>query len=145
MSPNSQSLSKEADKIFPSTSDFHFPGMDQSPPHLANENEASAPTYSCYELMPKDELAPKLKLVFKNGNRCTFPYAYLLRIEYDVNGTLSVFTSDKEIIIQGRGLDELEDRLYDNQVKWISESQQSFDVRSEKVFVKEIEVRDRKK
>ncbi|WP_367389091.1 hypothetical protein [Lewinella sp. LCG006] len=121
MSLNSQSLSQEADKIFPSTSDFHFPGMSQSL-RSVNENEDPGLLHGCYELVPKGELAPKLKLVFKNGNRCTFPYAYLLRTEFDVQGTLTVFTSEKVIVIHGRGLDELENRLYDSQVKWISES-----------------------
>ncbi|MEO0686347.1 MAG: hypothetical protein AAFY76_15250, partial [Cyanobacteria bacterium J06649_11] len=121
----------------------HFPGMDESH-RTANENEKSVPIHNCYELAPKGELAPKLKLIFKSGNRCTFPYAYLLRTEYDVQGILSVFTADKEIIIRGRGLDELEDRLYDNQVKWISESQKPFDTNSERVFVKSIEVKDKK-
>ncbi len=31
-------------------------------------------------------------------------------------------TSEKEIVIEGRGLDYLEGRLYDNQVVWIRES-----------------------
>jgi hypothetical protein len=111
----------------------------------ANQNDQEAVRQEdCFELVPKDEMAPKLKFIFRNGNRCTIPYTYLIRTEFDMAGTLSLFTSEKEIVIEGRGLDYLEDRLYDNQVVWIRESKQAFDSGQDWVFVKGIEVRDRK-
>ena len=144
MSKTSQSFRQEAEKDYKSTSEFHFPGIDQEL-ESANQNDQEQKIDSCYELMPKGEKAPKLKLIFKNGNRCTFPYAYLLRIEFNVDGFLYIYTSEKEIAIEGRGLDHLEDRLYDNQVKWIRESRLSFDIKQGQVFVKSVEVRERQK
>jgi hypothetical protein len=58
-------------------------------------------------------------------------------------GTLSLFTSEKEIVIEGRGLDFLEERLYDNQMVWIRESKGTFDSGQDRVFVKGIKVRNR--
>lgn len=143
MSQTSQSFRHEAEKTSTSTSEFHFPGMDQVL-ESANQNEQETiQSDACFELVAKDQIAPKLKFIFKNGNRCTIPYAYLLRTEFDMAGILSLFTSDKEIVIEGRGLDFLEDRLYENQVVWIRESKASFDSGQDRVFVKGIEVRDR--
>mgnify|MGYP006287955221 FL=1 len=142
MNPTSQSFRHEAEKTFTSTSEFHFPGMEQGLAS-ANENAPETLVNSCFELVPKGQMAPKLKLIFKNGNRCTFPYAYLLRTEYDTNGILTLFTSEKEIVIEGRGLDFIEDMLYGNQVKWIQESLATLDVIQEKVFIKGMEIRER--
>jgi hypothetical protein len=111
----------------------------------ANENEQeTVQSDACFELMPKDEMAPKLKFIFRNGNRCTIPYAYFLRMEFDIEGILYLFTTEKEVVIEGRGLDYLEDRLYDNQVVWIRESKGALDAGQSRVFVKRVEVWDRK-
>lgn len=88
-------------------------------------------------------MTPKLKFIFRNDNRCTIPYTYLIRTEFNMAGFLSLFSSEKEIVIEGRGLDYLEDRLYDNQVVWIRESKQAFDSGQDRVLVRGIEVRDR--
>ncbi len=144
MSQTSQSFRQEAEKTSTSTSEFHFPGMDQEL-ESANQNKQEAVQLdACFELMPKEEMAPKLKFIFRNGNRCTIPYAYLLRTEFDMAGTLFLFTTEKEIVIEGRRLDYLEEMLYENQVKWIRESNLSFDPSRDRVFVTGIEVRDRK-
>lgn len=144
MSETFQSFRHEAEKKFTSTSEFHFPAMDKVL-ESANQNEQEAVLQEdCFELVPKDEMAPKLKFIFRNGNRCTIPYTYLIRTEFDMAGTLSLFTSEKEIVIEGRGLDYLEDRLYDNQVVWIRESKQAFDSGQDRVFVRRIEIIDRK-
>ncbi len=143
MNETSQSFQQEAEKIFTSTSECHFPGMDQVL-ESANQNEQEASLQeACFELLPKDEMAPKLKFIFRNGNRCTIPYAYLLRVEFDVAGVLSLFTSEKEIVIKGRGLGFLEDWLYDNQVIWVRESNITVDLGRDKVFIKSIELRKR--
>ena len=143
MNPTSQSFQQEAEKKFPSTSDFHFPGMDHTP-ETANQNNVETLSSNCLELVAKDQMAPKLKFILSNGNRYTFPYAYIVRIEYDVQGVLSVFTSEKEIAIYGQGLDFVEDRLYDNQVKWIKEAKQNLNINQAKILVKSIEIKDRK-
>jgi hypothetical protein len=143
MSETSQSFRHEAEKIFTSTSEFHFPGMDQVLESANQNGQETVQSDACFELLPKDERAPKLKFIFRNGNRCTIPYAYFLRTEFDMAGTLSLFTSEKEIVIEGRGLDFLEERLYDNQMVWIRESKGTFDSGQDRVFVKGIKVRNR--
>ena len=142
MNPTSQSIRHEAEKNFPSTSEFHFPGMDQVL-ESANQNDEKILTSSCLELVPKDQMAPKLKFILSNGNRYTFPYAYVLRTEYDVEGVLSIFTSEKEIIIHGRGLDYIEDRLYENQVKCIKEMKHSLRNGQSQIFVEQVTIKDR--
>ena len=144
MNQPSEFFHQKAQKSFTSTSEFHFPGMDKVL-ESANENKLEPLIEACYELVPKDQMAPKLKFIFKNGNRCTFPYAYFLRTEFDASGILYLFTSEKEIIIEGRGLDYIEEMLYENQVKWIRESNLSLDPKLDRVFVKGIEVRERQK
>ncbi len=46
---------------------------------------------------------------------------------YDMNGILSIFTPEKEIVIEGRDLNYIGKMLYKNMVKWIRESGLSFD------------------
>ncbi|MEM6628840.1 MAG: hypothetical protein AAF694_04175 [Bacteroidota bacterium] len=116
--------------------------MDQSL-ESANQNSRSATTSPCVGLAPENHRAPKLRLIFKNGNRCTIPYAYFLRTEYNSEGSLSLFTVEKEVVIQGRGLDLLEDWLYDNHVVWIKESHVVFDGSAEPIYVSGIEVKER--
>ncbi len=126
-----------------SATDFNILEKDQL--HItANENMGPPPQEdACLELEIKDSPAVKLRLELKNGNRCFFPYAYMLRAEYDTKGVLTIFTSEQEIIIKGRGLDYIEDRLYDSQVKSIKESRISMDSGQGAVFVNSIEIFDR--
>ena len=142
MNQTSHSFRQEAEKKFTSNTDLYFPGMDQSM-ESANQNSKSATASPCIGLAPENHRAPKLKLIFKNGNRCTIPYAYFLRTEYNSEGSLSLFTMELEVLIEGRGLDLLEDWLYDNQVIWVKESHVAFDRSTEPVYVEGIEVRER--
>ncbi|MCB9293194.1 MAG: hypothetical protein H6559_08755 [Lewinellaceae bacterium] len=40
----------------------------------------------------------------KNDNRCFFPYAYMPKAAFDIEGRLAILTSARIIIIEGRGL-----------------------------------------
>ncbi|MEM6395911.1 MAG: hypothetical protein AAF741_06155 [Bacteroidota bacterium] len=126
-------------------SDFHFPGIDkQSKSKVASLNKDDALIQRCYALVPKDETSPKLSLIFRNGNRCTIPYAYIIRSVYDVKGMLSLFTTDIEIQITGRGLDKIDNWLAVNQLKWIKQHVVAIDPQTDKVFITNIEIKDRK-
>ncbi|MFM9949442.1 MAG: hypothetical protein ACKV1O_16010 [Saprospiraceae bacterium] len=110
-------------------SEFDLPSLEH-PFESANENSPAlsdkAPL-SCVGLAGSGRNAHKLKLIFKNGNRHSFPYAYMSEVEFDVEGKLTILTSDREITIEGRGLDVLEEWLFENKVVWIKEDNRSFD------------------
>ena len=96
------------------------------------------------ELVKEGQVANKLRLEFANGNRFFFSYAYMLHVEYlNSEGTLKLYTAQKEIIIKGRGLDQIEQLLYDNGVKSIKESKIALVKEKSMLFVKSIEVVDR--
>ncbi|MEL6717321.1 MAG: hypothetical protein AAFP82_01255 [Bacteroidota bacterium] len=96
------------------------------------------------ELAVEGETAAKLRLEFANGNRFFFPYAYMLQVEYiNTKGELKLYTAQKEITIKGRGLDQLEELLYDNVVKTIKQSKIALVKEKSMLFVKSIEVVDR--
>ncbi|MEM9885985.1 MAG: hypothetical protein AAF849_08840 [Bacteroidota bacterium] len=96
------------------------------------------------ELAIEGETAAKLRLEFANGNRFFFPYAYMLQVEYiNTKGELKLYTAQKEITIKGRGLDQLEELLYENMVKTIKQSKIALVKEKSMLFVKSIEVVDR--
>lgn len=111
----------------------------------ANENmHPSAGENSFTELAAEDEKAFKLRLEFANGNRFFFAYAYMLHVEYlNTEGVLKIYTAEKEIAIKGRGLDRIEEQLYDNRLKLIRESKIALVKEKTMIFVKSIEVNDR--
>ncbi|MEM8527830.1 MAG: hypothetical protein AAGG68_24525, partial [Bacteroidota bacterium] len=96
------------------------------------------------ELAEDGKVAAKLRLEFANGNRFFFPYAYMLQVEYiNTKGELKLYTAQKEITIKGRGLDQLEELLYDNVVKTIKQSKIALVKEKSLLFVRSIEVVDR--
>lgn len=145
MNPPLLSLVPKNHKLRTLKSEFHFPGFDRH-----SEAKSPAPTNDdaliqrCYALVPKGEMALKLSVIFRNGSRCTIPYAYLIRTTYDVKGELSLFTSDQEITISGRGLDKIDDWLAVNQLQWVKQHVVNIDPQSDNVFIANIKVKDRK-
>jgi len=126
-----------------SDTDVKIPKKDQLL-ETANENMIPFPGSSpCFELGPEDKPTAKLRLLWKDGNRCFFPYAYMLRAEFQAEGILTIYTSEQEIVIKGRGLDHIEDLLYESQVRSIQESKVTFDAGNGPVFVSSIEIVDR--
>ena len=126
-------------------SEFDLPNLD-APFESANENNPSLNINnvpSCIGIAESGRIAYKLKLIFKNGNRCFFPYAYISEVAFDVEGRLTILTSEREIIIEGRGLDNLEEWLFESRVKWVKEDNRSIDPHVEGIFVKKIEIEDR--
>ena len=126
-------------------SEFDLPNLDQ-PFHSANENYPSLSKphgFSCIGIAESGRIAYKLKLIFRNGNRVFFPYAYISEVAFDVEGRLTLLTSEREIIIEGRGLDNLEEWIFESRLKWVKEDNRSFDPHEEGIFVRRIEVRGR--
>jgi hypothetical protein len=144
MSETLNSFQQNAEATFKSNGDFHFPGFDQ-PLESANENEPDSLSYPCLQLVPKGETSPRLKFVFKNGHRIAIPYIYILRVEFDPAGKLSIITAKQTFVIEGRGLDFLEERLFEGQLVAIKESKSTFDPGQYLVYLKRIEVRDRQR
>ena len=119
--------------------------MEQKLVETANENMVPfTGGHSFTELEEDDRPALKIRLEFKNGNRYFFPYAYLTAVEYDVTGMLKLYTSEKEILITGRGLHEIEEHLYDNRIKVIKESKLNFPNSEKGLYIKSIEINDRR-
>ncbi len=126
--------------------EFDLPSLDQ-PFHSANENDpppANMQHFSCVGIAESGRSDYKLKLIFRNGNRRSFPYAYISEVAFDVEGRFTILTSEREIIIEGRGLDNLEEWIFESRVKWLKEDNRSFDPHEEGVFVGRIEVRGRR-
>lgn len=145
MNPPVLKLVPKSYKLPTLKSDFHFPGIDrQSKSNVVSQNKDDALIQRCYALVPKGEISPKLSLIFRNGNRCTVPYAYIIRSIYDVKGILALFTTDIEIQITGRGLDKIDAWLAVNQVMWIKQHAVTIDPQTDKVFITNIEIKDRK-
>lgn len=110
----------------------------------ANQNMVpSSDLSACLELETEDKPAAKLRLVWKDGRRSFFPYAYVLRTEFQPDGVLTIVTSELEIVIKGRGLDYVEECLYETKVKSIRESKVTLDSGRGSVYVASIEVRER--
>jgi len=122
-------------------SEFDLPDLDH-PLESANEN-APAPAFSCVGIAESGRMAYKLKLIFKNGNRYFFPYAYMSEVNFEAEGRLIIRTSEREIIIEGRGLDNLEEWLFESRVAWVKEDNRSIDPHEEGIFISKIEVNDR--
>lgn len=64
-------------------------------------------------------------------------------VAFDVEGCLTILTSEREIVIEGNGLDNLEEWIFESRVTWVKEDNRSFDPHEEGVFVRRIEVRGR--
>ncbi len=144
MSDTQASFQQNAEATFKSNGDFHFPGLDQNL-ESANENEPDKLCYPCLQLVPKGETSPRLKFVFKNGHRVAIPYIYILRVEFDPVGKLSIITAKQTFVIEGRGLDFLEERLFDGQVVAIKESKSTFDANLDPLFLKTIDIQQEDK
>lgn len=125
-------------------SEFHFPGLDKGTtsqaPSSANDDNL---IHRCYELVPKGETSLKLSFHFRNGNRCTIPYAYIVRTEYKAEGVLTFFTHDIQIAISGRGLAKIDNWLAENQLKWIKQHAVAIDPQYDDVFISDIQMKDR--
>ena len=144
-SDTSSPLKSKARQAMSQVSEFDLPDLSQ-PFDTANENNpapAKTEGFTCVGLEQAGRIAYKLKLIFKNGNRHFFPYAYISEVAFDVEGKLTILTSEREIVIEGRGLDALEEWLFESKVKWVKEDNRSFDPFEEGVFVGRIEVRER--
>ena len=63
---------------------------------------------------------------------------------FDVEGKITILTSEREIIIEGCGLGNLEKWIFENKIRWIKEDNWSFDPCEEGVFVGRTEVRGRR-
>ncbi len=123
-------------------SEFDLPDFEQSF-DVANQNNPSSQGSPCVGIEEAGRRAHKLKLIFKNGNRHSFPYAYMSEVIFDVEGKITILTSEREIIIEGRGLDNLEEWIFESRVKWVKEDNRSFDPHEEGIFINTIEVKDR--
>lgn len=112
----------------------------------ANENTPPPPVQklSAVGLEVMGKQAQKLRFILKNGNRHVFSYAFIVEVIFEVEGCLSIYTSEREIIILGRGLDKVEEWIFESRVTWIREDARSFDPQDEEVFVAKIEVNKRK-
>ena len=143
MSETSEFFRQEAEENFTPNSDFHFPGMDNELESFNHKGQEGSVQERCFQLLPEGQMAHKLRLIFKNGDRCTFPYAYILRTKFNIEGRLSLFTSDLEVVVEGRGLDYLEDLLFLNQVVCILEDKGTLDLNRDRVYVKEIVILNR--
>jgi hypothetical protein len=62
MSETSQSFRHEAEKIFTSTSEFHFPGMDQVLESANQNGQETVQSDACFELLPKDEMSTQAQI-----------------------------------------------------------------------------------
>jgi len=139
-------LRPQARQAMSQVSEFDLPDLSQ-PFENANENYPKLPVgehFSCVGLESAGRNAYKLKLIFKNGDRRFFPYAYISEVGFDVEGKLTILTAEREIIIEGRGLDALEEWLFESKVRWVKEDNRSIDPYEENIFVAKIEVRDRR-
>lgn len=126
-------------------SEFDLPDLSQ-PFENANENNptsVNSDPLPCVGFESAGRNAHKLKLIFKNGDRRFFPYAYISEVAFDAEGKVTILTSEREIIIEGRGLDNLEEWLFESKVRWVKEDNRSFDPFEENIFVAKIEVKDR--
>jgi hypothetical protein len=138
-------LKQTAQEAMSQVSEFDLPNLDQ-PFESANENDpalSGAQSFSCVGIAESGRIAYKLKLILKNGNRHFFPYAYMSEVAFDIEGRLTILTSEREIIIEGRGLDILEEWIFESRVKWVKEDNRSIDPLEEGVFVRRIEVKKR--
>ena len=114
--------------------------MDQLQ-ETANENQIrSARFFSFIDYAEDQKPAAKLRLEYKNGNRCSLPYAYILRVEYETVGIIKLITSELVYVITGRGLEKLEENLHENRVKTIRESKVVMDSGQGDLFIKSISV-----
>ena len=135
-------LKRTAQEAMSQASEFDLPNLDQ-PLESANENNPATDytdSSSCVGIEESGRIAYKLKLIFKNGNRHFFPYAYISEVAFDIEGRLTILTSEREIVIEGRGLDNLEEWIFESRVKWVKEDNRSFDPHEEGVFISSIQV-----
>jgi len=136
-------LKQAAREAMSQVSEFDLPNLDH-PFESANENYPavdSGDKPSCVGFEESGRIAYKLKFILKNGNRHFFPYAYISEVAFDIEGRLTILTSEREIIIEGRGLDNLEEWVFESRVKWVKEDNRSFDPHEEGIFISGIEVK----
>lgn len=119
----------------------------KTPPLSPGANDRMQPptlSFTLMELSEEGERVLNLRLELANGNRFFFPYAYLIQVEYlNSEGALKLYTAEKEIIITGRGLDQVEECLYNNEIKTLKESKIALIQDKNAVFIKSINVTNR--
>lgn len=55
--------------------------------------------------------SPMLDIVFKNGCITSFSYAYLTQIEFDPKGRMSMHFGDDVVVVNGRNLQEVRQKV----------------------------------
>ena len=70
---------------------------------------------------------PMLDLVFKSGSIVSFAYAYLTRIDFDPKGTLALHFGDDVVVIEGRNLFEMRQKLRLHRADEIQEGNEAED------------------
>jgi hypothetical protein len=53
------------------------------------------------------ELPPTIQFTFDNGNVCALPYAYLVEIDLNKSGIITIGFTSRKVEIRGRRLDKL--------------------------------------
>jgi len=91
----------------------------------------------------KEGIALMLDLVFKNGDREAFPYAYLSRIRWEREGTITLHYPTDTVTIVGRSLGSVYSHLLMHRVLEVRESDTSIYVQPNAATIQAIEVHDR--
>jgi hypothetical protein len=77
---------------------------------VASELEDSEPRESVKD-MRAAIASPMLDVVFKSGCIVSFSYAYLTQIEFDPKGRMSMHFGDDVVVINGRNLQEVRQKV----------------------------------
>ena len=100
-----------------------------------------SPAQAEYGQIEAEGTAVTLDLRKKNGDRETFPYSYLVRMQFDKSGIITLKFSDTKVTITGRNLTGLYDKLRDYKVTSIQENDDRYDSASEDdLFISSIEI-----
>lgn len=81
-----------------------------------------------------------LDLVFKSGDRLALPYSYLMAIELDVGGNVTLTYPSRRIDIEGRDLVPLHNALLAHLVRRVTEAGSAFDPGAKNTWIKSIVV-----
>jgi hypothetical protein len=77
---------------------------------VASDLEDSEPRESVKD-MRAAIASPMLDVVFKSGSIVSFSYAYLTQIEFDPKGRMSMHFGDDVVVINGRNLQEVRQKV----------------------------------
>jgi hypothetical protein len=80
----------------------------------------------------------RFRLIFTDGRKISIPYARLPIVLLDTEGTLTLRMGDTEIIIEGRGLEMVEELFSEERIKYLRESNLSVDDFQQDVYIKSI-------